>query len=111
MVTLEEAYKIVETHIIDAVVLKACIEYPDFWAFGVRGRKNGCLVICSAHAISKSDGAYFRFTFRDYSDDYFKRGRMVSLEELEKVMKPEDFALTKKYKERDDMEDALLSDD
>ncbi|MBQ6615003.1 MAG: hypothetical protein IJH67_01420 [Thermoguttaceae bacterium] len=111
MITLEEAYKLVEVHFNELVVLKACIEFPDFWGFGVRGRQDGCLVICNAYAISKNDGKYFRFSFNDYPSAYLKKGRIVSLEELEKVMKPEDFALTKKYKEMDDMEDSQLDDE
>ena len=111
MVTLEQAYKIVETHIPKCAVLKGCSEYPDFWAFGIRSRENGSRAICRPYSVSKIDGHFDTFFPGDLSPEFMLKCREVTLEELEKVMKPEDFALTKKYKERDDMEDAQLSDD
>lgn len=111
MITLEIAYKTVEKHIPKCAVLKGCSEYPEFWAFGIRSRENGSRAICRPYSVSKIDGHFGTFFPGDLSPEFMLNCRDVSLEELEKVMKPEDFALTKKYKEMDDMEDSQLDDE
>lgn len=101
IVTLEIAYKTVEKHIPEFAVLKGCSEYPDFWAFGIRGRANGARAVGNSYAVSKIDGHFYKFFPGDLPEELMLSSRRVSLEELEKVMKPEDFALTKKYREMD----------
>ena len=106
MITLEEAYKIIQKRIPQWGLLYRITECPDCWVYAFRERKTGEFPLFSyCFALSKDDGKFFYFFPEEYSEEYVAQSRWVPLSELEKLMKPKDFALMKKYMEMDENEE------